>query len=147
MNRVVAALVVAALLGVGCSQAIDETQRSATGVITAPGRLGLLDLRPGDCIRDSLADEVDVLVGVPCAREHRAQVVSIGSSDDYDFDDPAAIDALCTLPVEEIGRRLQARNDLPQIDVALLFGDDGSRAACVLEFAEPVTEDLVRSAT
>lgn len=140
-------IVAAALVVVGCGQAIDETERSATGVITAPGRLGLVDLRPGDCIRDALADEVGAVIGVPCAREHRAQVVAVGSSDDYDFDDTTAIDEFCTLPVEEIGRRLLARDDLPQIGVALLFGDGGNRAACVLEFAEPITEDLVRATT
>ena len=87
------------------------------------------------------------MVGVPCNREHRAQVVSIGSAEDFDLDDPVTIDELCTLPVEEIGRQLLARDDLPQIDVALLFAEDGSRVACILEFAEPITEDLVRRAT
>ena len=137
-------LIVVALAAAACGQAIDETERSSTGVILEPGRLGLIHLRPADCIRDALADEVDVLVGVPCNRDHRAQVVSIGTADAYDLDDPAAIDQLCTLPVEDIGRRLLDRTDLPQIDVALLFADDGSRVACILEFAEPIAEDVVR---
>ena len=142
-----ALLVAVALLAAACASAVDETERSVTGVITGPGRLGLVHLQPGDCIRDQLADEVDAMVGVPCNREHRAQVVSIGSAEDFDLDDPVTIDELCTLPVEEIGRQLLARDDLPQIDVALLFAEDGSRVACILEFAEPITEDLVRRAT
>ena len=117
----------------------------ALGVDEA-GLLGLVHLRPGDCLRDALTDEVDALVGVPCAQPHRGQVVDIGRAEEYDLDDPNAIDAFCTLPVEEIGRRLLSRTDLPEIDVALLFAEDGSRLACILEFAEPITEDLVRTA-
>ncbi|MEM9467582.1 MAG: hypothetical protein AAGA90_19560 [Actinomycetota bacterium] len=139
-----AILVAVVLVATACASFVDETERSVTGVITGPGRLGLVHLQPGDCIRDQLADEVDALVGVPCNRGHRAQVVSIGTAEEFELDDPAAIDQLCTLPVEEIGRQLLARDDLPQIDVALLYAEDGSRVACILEFAEPITEDLVR---
>ncbi len=141
-----AGLIALVATATGCAQAADETTRSSTGVIVEPGRLGLVHLQPGDCLRDELASRVDALVGVPCNREHRAQVVSIGEADEVDIEDPAIIDGLCTARVEEIGRSLQARDDLPVIDVALLYAEDGSRVACILEFSESITEDLVRGA-
>ncbi|MEM9201089.1 MAG: hypothetical protein AAGC53_05495 [Actinomycetota bacterium] len=136
-----------AVVASACGSAVDETVRSPSGAITEPGRLGLRHLQPGDCLRDELADEVEVLVGVPCNRDHRGQVVSIGRAEEYDLDDPRIIDELCTAPVEEIGRQLVSRTDLPQVDVALLFAEDGSRVACILEFADPIREDLVRTTT
>lgn len=144
--RAVLVTIIVAIAAAACAQAADETTRSTTGVIVEPGRLGIVHLRPGDCLRDPLADQVDALVGVPCNREHRAQVVAIGEADDADIDDPTVIDGICTVPVEDIARSLQARDDLPVIDVALLYAEDGSRVACILEFTEPITEDLVRRA-
>ena len=141
------AVAVVAVLASACGSAVDETTRSSAGVIVEPGRLGLGHLRPGDCIRDALADEVEVMIGVPCDRDHHGQVVSIGRDEEFDLDDPRSIDELCTIPVEEIGRRLLTRPDLPRIDVALLFAKDGSRVACILEFEESIREDLVRTAT
>ena len=82
MRRAAAVLSALLVLTTACAEASDETVRSPQGVIEEPGRLGIVHLRPGDCLRDPLADQVAALVGVPCSRAHRAQVVAIGESDD-----------------------------------------------------------------
>lgn len=135
------------LLFAACGQsATDQTERGVNGTITAPGRLGVKHLQTGDCIRDALADVVESVVGVPCSRPHRAQVIVAAELGTIEIGDPTAIDALCGQQVLEITARLITRDDLPIIDVSLLIEEDAGRVACVLEFAEAITEDLVRAA-
>jgi hypothetical protein len=144
MRTLLVALVV--VFASACASAADGTTRSPTGVITEPGQLGLVHLRAGDCIRDPLSDVVEAMVGVPCSRDHRAQVVAVATADEFDLDDAAALGQFCEVPAAEIGRGLLDRTDLPEIDVAVLLAEDGERVACVLEFAESVSEDIVRRA-
>ena len=142
-----AALVGAAIVALAaCGQSsTDQTERGANGAITAPGLLGVEHLREGDCIRDRVPDVVEGIVGVPCARPHHAQVIAIGNTDTIELGDPSAIDLLCGERVLEISAGLLERDDLPIIDVSLLIEDDSGQIACLLEFSEPITEDLVRT--
>lgn len=142
-----AALVGAAIVALAaCGQSsTDQTERGANGAITAPGLLGVEHLREGDCIRDRVPDVVEGIVGVPCARPHHAQVIAIGNTDTIELGDPSAIDLLCGERVLEISAGLLDRDDLPIIDVSLLIEDDSGQIACLLEFSEPITEDLVRT--
>ena len=142
-----AALVGAAIVALAaCGQSsTDQTERGANGAITAPGLLGVEYLREGDCIRDRVPDVVEGIVGVPCARPHHAQVIAIGNTDTIELGDPSAIDLLCGERVLEISAGLLDRDDLPIIDVSLLIEDDSGQIACLLEFSEPITEDLVRT--
>ena len=142
-----AALVGAAIVALAaCGQSsTDQTERGANGAITAPGLLGVEHLREGDCIRDRVPDVVEGIVGVPCARPHHAQVFAIGNTDTIELGDPSAIDLLCGERVLEISAGLLDRDDLPIIDVSLLIEDDSGQIACLLEFSEPITEDLVRT--
>lgn len=136
----------AALLLVSCGQSsADQTERGANGSITAPGLLGVEHLREGDCIRDRLPDVVEGIVGVPCARPHHAQVIAVGNTDTIEVGDPSAIDQLCGDRVLAISAALLDRDDLPIIDVSLLIENDSGQIACILEFSEPITEDLVRT--
>ena len=142
-----AALVGAAIVALAaCGQSsTDQTERAANGAITAPGLLGVEHLREGDCIRDRVPDVVEGIVGVSCARPHHAQVIAIGNTDTIELGDPSAIDLLCGERVLEISAGLLDRDDLPIIDVSLLIEDDAGQIACLLEFSEPITEDLVRT--
>ena len=145
MIRRLGPLVLVLLVAVACGQARDETTRSPNGSITAPGRLGVIHLQPGDCMRDRIPEVVDVLIGVPCSRPHHAQVVAIGDTDVVEIGDPNAIDQLCGARILEISAGLIDRDDLPIIDVSLLIEEERGRVACLLEFSEPITEDLVRT--
>lgn len=137
---------VCALLAVGCGQSsADQTERGLNGSITAPGLLGVEHLREGDCLRDRVPDVVEGIVGVPCARPHHAQVIAVGSTDEIEVGDPSAIDQLCGERVLQISAALLDRDDLPIIDVSLLISDESGQIACLLEFSEPITEDLVRT--
>ena len=131
---------------VGCGQVgADQTERGANGAITAPGLLGVEHLREGDCIRDPLPDVVEGIVGVPCTRPHHAQVIAVGNTDTIEPGDPTAIDRLCGDRVREISSALLDRDDLPIIDVSLLFEEESGQIACLMEFSEPIVEDLVRT--
>ncbi|MEO0494507.1 MAG: hypothetical protein AAF081_13950 [Actinomycetota bacterium] len=147
LRGAVAAVTLAVTMVVGaCSQsATDQTERGVNGTITAPGRLGVKHLQSGDCIRDELADVVESVIGVPCSRPHHAQVIVADDLDAIEIGDPSAVDVLCGAEVFEITSRLVDRDDLPIIDVSLLIEEDAGRVACVLEFDEPITEDLVRT--
>lgn len=141
-----APVVVAAVVLASCGQSsTDQTERGINGSITAPGLLGVEHLREGDCIRDRVPDVVEGIVGVPCARPHHAQVIAIGNADTIELGDPSAIDLLCGERVLEISAALLDRDDLPIIDVSLLIEDESGQIACLLEFSEPITEDLVRT--
>ena len=124
------------LVVVGCGRSIgaDQTTRSPAGAILEAGELGTVHLRVGDCVRGPILDTVEALYGVPCQRAHLAQVFAIGDEPDT-----------C---VEAFGRALASlaeRTDLPRVDLSALVVSDGQeRAVCLLEFSEPITEDLVR---
>jgi len=135
MRQAVVLLVLIAAVS-GCARAAtDQTERSATGAIIEAGSLGTEHLMVGDCIRDPVPAAVDALVGVPCARSHAAQVYAL-------VDDQAG----CFDAVETVVAPLVGRDDLPQVDVSALVAEDGGRVVCLLEFATPVAEDLVRLA-
>ena len=135
-----------ALLVAGCGRSsTDQAERGLNGSITAPGLLGVEHLRAGDCIRDRVPDVVEGIVGVPCARPHHAQVIAVGNTDAIEVGDPSAIDQLCGERVLQISAALLDRDDLPIIDVSLLIEDGSGQIACLLEFSEPITEDLVRT--
>lgn len=146
IRRAVMAVVMAVALAACGQSSTDQTERGINGSITAPGLLGVEHLREGDCIRDRVPDVVEGIVGVPCARPHHAQVIAIGNTDTIELGDPSAIDLLCGERVLEISAALLDRDDLPIIDVSLLIEDDSGQIACLLEFSEPITEDLVRTA-
>lgn len=133
-----AALLLAAVLlvfgGCGRSLGADQTVRSPTGAILEPGELGTVDLRVADCVQGPIPQAVTALYGVPCHRAHMAQVFAIGDGTETCF--------------EIFERQLSAlalRSDLPRVDLsALVVTAAEERVVCILEFAEPTTEDLVR---
>lgn len=136
--RRVAALVALAILAVpACARSVaaDQTVRSAVGTIIEPGELGTEHLRVGDCIRDPIPAEVEGLYGVPCARDHVAQVFAIGDDTQVCFD-----------ALEREFADLATRTDLPRADVSALVVTDGAeRTVCIIEFAEPIAEDVIRA--
>ena len=137
MRRAAALLAVGLLVVVpGCGRSVgsDQTVRSPTGAIIEPGDLGTVHLRVGDCIRGPIPEEVEALYGVPCHREHLAQVFAVGDRTETCFD----------MFERELGA-LAGRTDLPRVDLsALIVSDPAERVVCILEFAEPLAEDLVR---
>mgnify|MGYP001032728165 CR=1 FL=1 len=127
--------VVMLVLG-GCSRSVvaDQTLRSPSGAILEPGELGTVHLRIGDCVRGPIPDVVDALYGVPCQRAHLAQVFAIG-------DGPET----CVEMFDRALGSLAVRTDLPRVDLSALVVTEGrERVVCMLELAEPITEDLVR---
>lgn len=72
--------VVAMVLAPSCGGdgPVDETVRDDRGAIVAPGRLGALELRTGDCFDASPegADAVEVSA-VPCSSGHDSEVVGL----------------------------------------------------------------------
>ena len=132
------AVAVAALALAGCAAPVsaDRTERSVGGVIVESGRLGTRHLRAGDCIRDPLPVSVEALFGVPCARPHAAQVLAVVETTEA-----------CLAALDVGVAALDGRDDLPEVDLNALVTDDGERVVCVLEFAQPISEDLVRLAS
>lgn len=132
-----AVLLYAALLvlpACGRSVASDQTVRSPTGAILEPGDLGAQHLHVGDCIRGPIPDEVEAMTGVPCHREHLAQVFALTDGTET-----------CLDVFERDMGRLVLRTDLPVVDLsALIVTDAPERVVCLLEFAEPISEDLLR---
>lgn len=124
------------LVAVSCGRSVaaDQTARSPAGAILEAGELGTVHLRVGDCVRGPIPDAVDALYGVPCQRAHLAQVFAIG-------DDPET----CVEAFAATLASLAERTDLPRVDLSALVVTDGQeRVVCLLEFTEPITEDLVR---
>lgn len=131
-------IIASAILLAGCGRAVgaDLTTRSVGGAIIEPGELGTRHLRAGDCIRDPIPAEVGALYGVPCGRAHAAQVFAVVTDS-----------AICVDLAARDLAALVSRTDLPTIDVsALLIDGDDDHVVCVLEFAEPIAEDLIRPA-
>ena len=125
------------LLASSCARSVasDQTVRSAAGTIIEPGELGTQHLQVGDCIRDPIPAEIGALYGVPCAREHSAQVFAVGDDTQVCFD-----------ALEAEFADLATRTDLPRADVSALVVTDGpERVVCIIEFAEPIAEDVVRA--
>lgn len=136
MSRGAALFCVALLVAFGCGRAVgsDQTVRSPTGAILEPGDLGTVHLRVGDCVQGPIPEEVEALYGVPCHRAHLAQVFAVGDGTETCFQ----------MFDRELGP-FAARTDLPRVDLSALIVTEGEpRVVCILEFAEPITEDLIR---
>jgi hypothetical protein len=58
------------------SSLIDEASRNERGQIEAPGEVGVLRLKIGDCFTNE-GDSVEFVLGVPCSTPHSAKVFAI----------------------------------------------------------------------
>ena len=131
-----ALLCVVLLVTSGCGRSVsaDQTVRSPTGAILEAGELGTSHLRVGDCLRGPIPAEVEALYGVPCHRAHLAQVFAVGDGTD-----------MCEELIDRALGPLASRTDLPRVDVSALIVTDGdARVVCIVEFSEPITEDVLR---
>ena len=136
MTRGAALIGVVLLLLAACGRSVgsDQTVRSPTGAILEPGDLGAVHLRVGDCVQGPIPEDVEALYGVPCHREHLAQVFAVGDGTETCFE----------MFERELGP-LASRTDLPRVDLSALIVTEGiERVVCILEFAEPISEDLLR---
>jgi hypothetical protein len=86
----IAGLVVSVLLMAGAVALVafvvsTNADRDASGAITKAGRVGVDDLRPGDCIKSFDEGSAFSVTGVPCADEHTTQVFTVYDLPDGDF--------------------------------------------------------------
>ena len=83
-----------------------------------------------------MPNTVEMVVAVPCARPHAAQVLAVADTTGECFE-----------ALDRVVRDLDGRRDLPAVDMSALITDDEGRVVCILEFAAPVGDDLVRSSS
>lgn len=74
-------IVLAALLTVflvtGCA---SDTIRNDAGEVVSAGDWSVFDVRPGDCIKDGVAGDKDMVPLIPCDEPHPAEVFSLVSA-------------------------------------------------------------------
>lgn len=104
--RLAVSLCAAVGIFVGCSSggrpALDDNStRDDEGRITAPGQVGILRLRPGDCFISGEADLVESVTGVPCAMDHDGEVFAVFDLEDDSWPGATAVESMAVQGCEQ----------------------------------------------
>ncbi len=99
--RRMARLLAGVSLVVGCSSGArpaldDASTRDQVGRITAPGQVGILRLRTGDCFIAGEAQVVEFVSGVPCSMDHDGEVFAVFDMQDSTWPGATTVESVAT---------------------------------------------------